>query len=922
MSTSLAFAGKLLAPFAALAAKRVASRLGYNRWRIARTVRSRTGLEFPQREYRQWLRHLTIADFEDPVETAAPRLALALDETLAETGDPWLTKPGRMSAALRLIEATYAALLEILEGQSANGLIEHWARHRNEQVLAGLSELALGRGGWGRLDSGDLSLYLRRRSWERRAIRLEAVGVFGDARHAVIDILTPALPDVPAGAVRAVLGPFGAGKTEIAEAWHLACVDELLATTDCPIPIWLHARDLNGKNIERAVVDSLGSEALFHSRGAALVIDGVDEVDGKSADAIATDARVLVAGSLRSRVLITSRPFVLPRTQDDIYAPDLEDDQVQRLVEALGGRGVVAHTWPNALRESTKRPFFALAAATIVASGSLPQGQAGMIRSLVEHAMTRGSTHSVVTRSELFESLVDLAMLRTNTRAPAVRDFATTQRLLGTRLVTTAPAEGLQFSLPIFEQWFAAQALTQDLDGSRGATATRQSFDRWRWAIAIALSGADAPQGDALMVRLLHLNPGAAGWVLKQVGSSFSYERDQTNTDFDQVASRMLSATRTWVDSLGPLSKHCFPIEDPANPICLGLRIATTGWQDWAWSTEPGDHDEVLPLPPAVHWMAPEVGAWTGIHGGYPPSGMQWPWLAVQRDIARQTLRVLESETRLGGEVGIWATELAYHWCRVLQNNRTILHSPMARADVSAKVQHLMQLHHDPTHVRFVLGARSIYGEDLALLAEWLDNGAPDLIERPVPAPDRDLFQGGGYVWDIYSDERLVELASSIYGNACQAYDEIAGTTFAKFDWALGRRAYGPIGIVGAVTRGSGRAWSDGPSVAYMQLPLALVKEISTEPGYVVSSNGRAAMKWLPREALPTFETNQLRSRLMLWWSQTAHEDAAPFGSLHSVHSVFDTADDRPASELAASWMHADLKALALSDGTFPNLNR
>lgn len=918
----MTFAGKVLSPYAASAAKKVASRLGYSRWRISRTVGSQTGLEFPRREYRRWLKQLTTADFEEPVETAAPRLALDLDEFLTEAGDEWLAKPGRMSTSLRLVEATYAALLETVEGRAATGLTEHWAKHRNEQVLTRLSELALGRGGWARLDSADLSLYLKRRSWERRAIRLEAVGVLGDARHAVIDVLSPALPEIPAGAVRVVLGPFGAGKTEIAEAWHIRCVDELLVTADCPMPVWLHARDLTGKNVERAVVDSLGSEELFHRRGASVVIDGVDEVDGKSADAIAADARVLVAGSLRSRVLITSRPFVLLETPDDIYAPDLEDTQVQRLVEALGGRPVVAHTWPRALKESTKRPFFAIAAATMVAAGSQPEGQASMIRTLVEGAVSRGSAQSVITRSELFESLLNLAMLLTNTSAAAVTDFATTQRLLGTRLVTKGPAGGLQFSLPIFEQWFAAQALIQDLEGSRGATATQASFDRWRWSIAIALSGADATQGDALMGRLLRLNPGAAGWVLKQVGSSFSHERDQPDTDFDLVASRMLTATRAWVDSLGPLSKYCFPIEDPAKPICLGLQISTNGWQNWAWSTNPGDHDEVIPLPPNVHPMAPEVDSWTGTHGGYPPSGTQWPWLSVQRNIARQTFRVLESEMQLGGGKGVWASELAYHWCRVLQNNRTILHPPMTRADVRARVQQVLNSHDTPELVRFVFGGRSIYGDDLALLADWLDDGAPDLIERPVPGPDLEISQGAGYVWDVYSNERLLQLASNIYGNACQAYDEIASTTFATFDWALGRRAYGPIGIVGAVTRGTGNAWSDGPSVAYIQLPLAAVSEVATESDYVVSENGRAAMKWLPAETFRTFETYQLRSSMMDKWLQTAHEEAAPFGSLHSGHSVLDTADDRPASELAANWVHADLKALFLSDGTFPNLNR
>ena len=103
---------------------------------------------------------------------------------------------------------------------------------------------------------------------------------------------------------------------------------------------------------------------------------------------------------------------------------------------------------------------------------------------------------------------------------------------------------------------------------------------------------------------------------------------------------------------------------------------------------------------------------------------------------------------------------------------------------------------------------------------------------------------------------------------------------------------------------------------------MAAMAKIAAEPGYIASRNGRAAIKFLSAEDFGSYYQYELRSRMMEHWSQPAHEQAAPFGRLHWAHSRLGASDDRPASEVAARWLHDDLKALSLSDGTFPNLHR
>jgi hypothetical protein len=90
--------------------------------------------------------------------------------------------------------------------------------------------------------------------------------------------------DVPAGGVVVLLGDFGSGKSETAEAWHRAGIKNLIAADDAPFPVWLSARDLPGQTLEGAVERQLGP-TWHHGRGASIAVDGLDETDpGRGAD--------------------------------------------------------------------------------------------------------------------------------------------------------------------------------------------------------------------------------------------------------------------------------------------------------------------------------------------------------------------------------------------------------------------------------------------------------------------------------------------------------------------------------------------------------------------------------------------------------------------------------------------------------------
>lgn len=388
----------------------------------------------------------------------------------------------------------------------------------------------------------------------------------------------------------------------------------------------------------------------------------------------------------------------------------------------------------------------------------------------------------------------------------------------------------------------------------------------------------------------------------------------------DQVTSsrRLLEAARQWIDAIGPLAAHCLPIEGAGRPIGIGVRT-NGGRLVRAWRLRAGDVDEVEVLPDDAHPFA-YIDGWAGMWMGSPPAGPNWPWILLRDDIAAQSIAVLESELPLGGDSGVWHDELRYRQCRILAQEATIFHRPLGVHDLLARAEEALAAARPAVRTLFRFGRFDLADVQLQELAEWLRGLPQDCVERPVPAPDLDGRSGSGWVWDVYSDQRLLEYAAEVYGNACQAYDELARHTFGKFAWSLGLSAIAPVAIVGSVHPASEGVYPS-PGIDYRQIPLDLMQaEVAGRSGVWISRNGRCALSLAERSEGYSPDRWDDHWRVVSTWI-AAQRGATPFRRAVVGSSVLHTNQDRPASAIAAGWMFDDLKAFGLAQGTFPRLD-
>ena len=886
------------------------------RFRVYLSVRRTTGLRPSVKIYSKWLGAVAKTDLQEPLEVTGARLATTLDEELSVDWK-WRLRTDRRSAALRLVEETYSAILKLVEVADARVLEERWAKHRHEALLAAISTMN-GLTGFSREDVASLLL---RESHNRRIERLRSFGLDDDQVTGLVDLMAGIIPNVLPGDAVMLVGPFGSGKSEQAESWFARAAASYRDSEDAPLPMWFHASALAATAVDQAVRSRLNDHDVDISL--ALVIDGLDEVDPDLAYQIARQVRVLVATHRTSSAVMTTRPGVFPSDDTDLPCRGLDDGEVEIVVNLVGGGEVSTWGWNEDLRQSVRRPFFAIAVGRAHRDGISLKGQATLIRHLVERALEDPATKkSAVQRDEIYELLENLAVFLTDTGSQNDGlTYAKRQQALRSRLVREVNGRA-EFALPIFQQWFAAQALLAHPQRVDEVAADPIMFSRWRWALAVAGSAASPSALDDLLGRCIRGNTGAGAWVQTEIASGHRVWRDdaEATPEVTEAKSRLLLAARVWVDAFGTVAPYIYPIRSALDPITLGVGVLGTN-VSIAWSSEIGEEDRSLDLPDDVHPLQPLSGPWRTVRTGGVAGGNQWPWKVVL-DRAGKGLRNLFLTGVLGPADGVWRDERRHQLIRELTGTRSKTFPPVSRDNARNMLASILEGMPDPLNSQLVMNDRDVaHGNELLDLQDWLSGYPHDEITRPLATPDV-LDSPAGWVWSMYSPERLEQFTVEMLGRACNAYDEAAKEWFPTFSWSFGTGEPGTFGVLAELVHyEENKEFS--PGLGLIVVPLHVVEEELGRQAapFIKSSNGRAAVT--TTYAKDNRSDEYLYRRTMEWWrdKSSPFHSSSPFAELSYSNRLLDMVlHERPASGIAVEWLWQDLNRLGLVSSNAPEL--
>jgi hypothetical protein len=738
----------------------------------------------------------------------------------------------------------------------------------------------------------------------RRSARRSFLGLSPQQLEASFRVERPLplrLQQLGAGDLLVLKAPLGSGKTDIAERWLLEAADRFLDGGSSALPVWLSADEVDGAvqaAVERELVRS--GRSAEDDLDVALVLDGLDE-RASGAESLLIDARAMVMNWPACSVVLTARQNVVVPDDISTTIQPLEEKDAVELMARVAGQDLSLREWPASLKDAVGRPLFALIAGKYANSAG-SRSRLGLVRKVVEEALRESSTGP---------ELRSLAVALTRAGKPidplTVARTADMRSLRASRLVIF-DNNRCHFVLPIFEQWFAAEAVLAGEVPLGEITSDLVAFGKWRYVLPVCLSSGTRETVDPVMNHLARWNPGAAGWLVDEsISSGLSSSEEVDSLDsWRSEGQRLWSAAEAFALGLGPAANLVRPVsyfrsagqDDPLENIALRVavkdRIVVQQWRIRERNEAPVQRFVRISPP-----ESPDPQELRTLRASA-PEDENWPWRwtldELKEDLAealtkRANVLELLPEGVIRREDDVW---LASAIVRSVQ----VKPEPRDEAALLDAIRKILDGVSAPERTLFRLEGASVPGGELLQLQRHLEAGGKAYMSDIWPGPDLKDWTSG-WVWGNYSTNRMLERVKAVYGGAMDAYQELHSSLFANFGLTLSHAALLPGRVVGEFRYEPGEDLDRAPSLAYSIHPET--RGPDGAGGERVEVTCVEELTWsIPDDGYFSNRMSDFDNR----------PEAALFGRVFYSHVALDIFGSRPATMLALEWLRDDLEKI------------
>ncbi|BDD73501.1 NACHT domain-containing protein [Streptomyces anthocyanicus] len=743
---------------------------------------------------------------------------------------------------------------------------------------------------------------------ERRAILRRASGVTQEQANLSkeFDCNDPDdLISLGSGKVVALVGPMGAGKSDVANLWLTNRCRDFAEDDGKPLPLWIAARNISS-DLETWIASRIDSSTLAEM-GISLVVDGIDETSNGAQ--LVEECQILVARWPKSQVMMTGRPGVFADHVECIHLESWSEDVAFEMIRKVAGSSnIYPHSFPPQIVEAVRRPLFAMLVVSLhSAHESVPQTSAG----LIQHCALRSLRRSSGSWREFFPLLRRIAVSSVandgNVALAEVGGEAIRHSLQETRLVAFSEHK-VSFTLSLFEQWFAAEALLQGEVELDQIFSDLASFAKWRYVLALSLQTGSSEHIDDIMHVLTKWNPGAAAWVVRE-GIEWPFSNNQSSCElpgWKSVAARLHRAAASWCTGVGELTPVATVLDAGKNAtdhLKLHLAVEENGKRFiYAWEQGSSGSKDIY------HLSNPQelAGRGIGVGSSPAPAGDAWVWAWTLRHMRRHIEQRLPNALHLRAPLG-GVIETEYMWAVIyalLRRGSFLRTEPVEVMELKALVRELQEKarEHGPVEdYAYQYGAsKRITRLDLILVGEWLDRQHEGELTPPWPSINVSR-PSSGWVWKFYTPERLHELTCFVYARALDAYAEMMSTLFRNFTFTLNHASLLPATLKGALHVGEGDSFTDGPVLDYCLIPLADTESSQNRVDIIIAQSREVR---IPQE-YEKYEPYLRRFHI-------DNPERAPFSFHGWTQTALHIWESRPATNIAFRWIWSDLRSLGL----------
>ncbi len=695
-----------------------------------------------------------------------------------------------------------------------------------------------------------------------------------------------------------VVGDQGAGKTLALERLFQRLVMRALADSSQPFPLFANARDLREPLIEYVERMSQGYSQPS-VQGTSILIDGLDEIGVTAANAMLEQVAAYTDANANVTAMVTSRPLPgLKSAGKQVAMPTMDDEHAINLISRISGRELdrrVRYAWSNSTQQAAKLPLFAV----MLGSELRKNPSFGVPRpSQLVNRLAEGAWQEAGDNAEVVDELLQKLAVKAISTGARVRLSNVTHGKLQQRWLTDSRLVNehtgtVDFTVPIFREWYAARAL---IEQTVSVEDILPASDRWIIPLAIAIDSENEALGRQLMVRIASTDPGLVSLLLKELGER--WHGDRTDEPFlgtaIEVGAEIRNAMLAWGQGLGKLYPIIGPVDRDGNTATLGVRLnaphITTSW--YSGSKE---LPAVLDLPGHINWgnLSPD---WPRLSSEQVLHTKTWPWVMTKRRLVDSLSETIRSKG-LALDSTDAIRELCWTFALAVKEQGEFNPTPIYIRDVLRFINY-MEDGSIPKTIPYWLNdfsdrdVRSIK----ICLSESVEDGEEFITE---PWPSADQPNSSSLVWRFYSEQRLLERTKSVYAGALRIYDNMVKQWFKSF----------------------------GPRLhLYRVLPIRLEGQLVFPPQQnTVNRHSEPTLVWRPRclpvdaKSIVDFEVGpreEFRDGFLHYCRDERKElkrlrpgdTTEPW--LSEMGSRLEVFGNRPATELAYDWLKGELREL------------
>ena len=701
-----------------------------------------------------------------------------------------------------------------------------------------------------------------------------------------------------------VVGEQGSGKSLAVERLFQRVATDAAEDSSRPFPILVRARDLR-ESLTKHIEECLHGYADPYDPRVLLVIDGVDELGPNRATDIFRQVTAYSDANPEAILIVTTR--LLPGisiTGRQIRLDLLQEEESLCLMQKVLGRPIEArdmHRWPQSIREARRIPLFAIMIGALLRHNpDLSFATSGQAIGLVADQLLMHEENNPEELDRLLQMLAFEA-IETGTRVDpnAITTVRAKQALLQSSRVVAGTTNSLDFALPVFREWYAARAL---IEGTISIDHIQVISDRWLPSLSVVLGSGVDEIGEAVLAHIVSSDPGLAGTLLKENTPDLIqfYGKIPAGKDPKSIGSKIRQCMDLWKTGLNDLYRELGPLSPENQVSTLAVekseRYLYTSW--YAGQSTLANivefRDYLPDGKPNANW--PVIRGWEIEPELKGPSW--WGYFTTQEQLSNSLATALRNYS-LASDLVDYRRELTWNFALEIWQRGGLEQESF---EIYKVLEFVGSLSPDTT-VTSSRG-RDYKPRDLEIITQHLSamvKQGESEIANPWPNPDLPIASGS--IWNLYSDERLLDRTREIYSGALRIYVSIVERWFLAFSFRLPLYRILPVRLEGWITPPRKDPDRDmGPTLDWYVRILPEIQQNEVSLDLNLGLTDILSKEFFGRDDLYEEE-------------KTAFEALRPdlpgaFSMTLTRSGLSELLDPYPATELAHSWLRHDLRDL------------